>query len=90
MLEKALPSQSRAVLRRIDPGEHVLCPHCGERVKFQAKRRENKIICNVYVDGKWNRVEHYHETCYVAAGEPHGIADTEVPRHANRRRGKSS
>jgi hypothetical protein len=81
---------TRAVLRRIEPGEHVICPHCGERVKFRAKRRSNKVICNVYVRGKWDRVEHYHDTCYKAAGEPHGSAGDKVPRRVDLRRKKPS
>jgi hypothetical protein len=26
------------------------------------------------VDGRWNRVEHYHAECYEAAGAPYGAA----------------
>jgi hypothetical protein len=43
-------------------------------VKFAAKSKLQQVICNVYVDGRWNRVEHYHEACYVEAGEPYGAA----------------
>ena len=31
-------------------------------------------IANVYENGVWNRVEHYHAECYEAAGEPYGTA----------------
>ena len=41
-------------------------------MKFQTKLRKQQIICNVYVDGRWNRVEHYHIECYEEAGAPHG------------------
>lgn len=76
---------SRAVQRDIEPGSIVDCRHCGETVKFQAKVRLRQIICNVYVKGKWNRVEHYHAECYQAAGEPHGAADTTpVMKHRGR------
>ena len=34
--------------------------------------RNQQVICNIYVDGRWNRVEHYHSQCYGEAGEPHG------------------
>jgi hypothetical protein len=65
---------SRAVLRPIEAGSYVDCAVCGERVKFQAKLRKSQVICNVYVEGRWTRVEHYHEECYVHAGEPYGAA----------------
>ena len=63
---------SRAVLRPIEAGSYVDCAACGERVKFQAKIRLMQVICNVYVSGRWNRVEHYHEACYTGADQPHG------------------
>lgn len=68
--------RSRAVLRDVEPGSTVDCVHCGERVKFQAKVRHKQVICNVYVSGRWNRVEHYHAECYERAGDPHGEVDT--------------
>lgn len=73
-------SESRAVVRSIEPGSSVLCTHCGERVKFQAKNRLNQVICNVYVDGAWDRVEHFHEACYAEAGAPYGEPEPAVPR----------
>lgn len=73
--------KSRAVLRDVEPGSSVECVHCGERVKFQAKVRHKQVICNVYVGGSWDRVEHYHDDCYEQAREPHGAVDmTPVPR----------
>ena len=66
---------SRAVLRDIPAGQTIDCPHCGDRVKFQARSKARQVICNVYVKGKWNRVDHFHEACYVAAGQPHGAPD---------------
>lgn len=69
-----LPRQSRAVARPIEAGSYVDCSHCGDRVKFQAKIRASQVICNVYVDGRWTRVEHYHEACYESAGLPYGNA----------------
>ncbi|MHB8505418.1 MAG: hypothetical protein ACYDEN_06840 [Acidimicrobiales bacterium] len=76
---------SRAVLRPVDPGNDVSCAHCGEPVKFVARHHLRQVIANVYVAGRWNRVEHFHEDCYQAAGAPHGgIVDAHEP--APRRR----
>ena len=71
--------KSRAVLRDVEPGSTVECAQCGERVKFQAKMRHKQVICNVYVAGKWDRVEHFHSECYETAGEPFGEVDTTPP-----------
>lgn len=75
---------SRAVLRDIEPGSLVDCATCGERVKFQAKVRLKQVICNVYSNDRWVRVEHYHDLCYVEAGEPHGPVDTTPPPRVRR------
>jgi hypothetical protein len=66
--------RSRAVIRPIEAGSSAECASCGERVKFQAKIKAQQVICNVYVRGRWDRVEHYHLACYNQAGEPHGHA----------------
>ncbi len=63
---------SRAVLRLIEPGSSVDCQACGQRVKFQARLRLQQVICNVYTNGVWERVEHFHADCYVEAGSPYG------------------
>lgn len=63
---------SRAVIRDVEAGSSVDCALCGERVKFQAKVRNRQVICNVYSDGTWERVDHYHADCYEEAGRPHG------------------
>ncbi len=63
---------SRAVLRDVEAGSTVDCTLCRERVRFQAKLRNRQVICNVYNDGNWIKVEHYHEQCYDDAGHPHG------------------
>jgi hypothetical protein len=65
---------SRAVLRLIEPGSSVDCATCGERVKFQARLRLQQVICNVYLDNVWARVEHFHADCYEQAGRPYGEA----------------
>ena len=64
--------KSRAVVRDVEAGCSVDCSRCGERVKFQAKVRNKQAICNIYVKGKWNRVEHFHLACYEEAGSPYG------------------
>jgi hypothetical protein len=71
--------KSRAVLRNIEAGNSAVCAHCDEPVKFKAKTRGQQVICNVYVSGRWDRVEHFHLECYVEAGEPYGTA---VPKAA--------
>ena len=65
---------SRAVLRPIEAGSDTYCTVCGERVKFQAKLKMQQVICNVYVKGNWDRVEHFHAGCYDTAGHPYGHA----------------
>jgi hypothetical protein len=74
MSSTPIAQQSRAVVRLVEAGSLVDCAHCGERVKFQAKLRKEQVICNIYVDGRWNRVEHYHDHCYEEAGAPFGAA----------------
>jgi len=65
---------SRAVVRRIEPGNMAVCSHCDEPVKFAAKLHKMQVIANVYVDGRWNRVEHFHDECYATADAPYGEA----------------
>ncbi len=67
--------QSRAVTRLIEPGNAASCAHCGEAVKFTAKTQRQQVIANVYVNGRWDRVEHFHSECYDEAGRPYGISD---------------
>lgn len=71
-LSPANMSRSRAVLRPVQPGSTNLCAGCETPVKFAAKVRRNQVIANVYVAGRWNRVEHYHPECYGSCSEPHG------------------
>ena len=63
---------SRAVLRRVEAGSLAICKQCDQQVKFAAKLNRLQVIANVYVDGRWNRVEHFHDECYDLAGEPYG------------------
>lgn len=63
---------SRAVIRTVEAGNSAMCAHCGAQVKFVARAQLKQVIANVYEDGTWKRVEHYHADCYVEAGEPYG------------------
>ena len=63
---------SRAVLRRVEAGNLAICVSCDQQVKFAAKQNRQQVIANVYEDGKWVRVEHFHEECYPEAGSPYG------------------
>ncbi len=67
---------SRAVERPIEAGNSAMCAHCGEPVKFMARAHLRQVIANVYIDGTWDRVEHYHTDCYEAADRPYGEAAT--------------
>ena len=79
--------QTRAIVRFVEPGSMVDCAHCGSQVKFSARAKVKQVISNVYVDGRWARVEHHHLECYDAAGEPHGAADASQPMRTRRRNG---
>lgn len=64
--------QSRAVLRSIDAGSSAVCVGCAKPIKFVAKLQLRQVIANVYEEGKWKRVEHFHAECYDDAGDPYG------------------
>ncbi|MST33247.1 hypothetical protein GHK86_11010 [Acidimicrobiaceae bacterium USS-CC1] len=79
-ITKPIAPVSRAVLRPVDPGNDASCAHCGEPVKFAARHQRRQVIANVYVNARWNRVEHFHEDCYEAAGAPYGgITESSEP-----------
>ena len=65
---------SRAVVRLVEAGSDATCEHCRTQVKFVARVKGRQVIANVYENGRWARVEHYHDTCYRDAGEPYGSA----------------
>jgi hypothetical protein len=69
-----VPLSSRAVLRLVEAGSDAVCAGCGAQVKFAARSKARKVIANVYAAGRWDRVEHFHEECYLQAGEPYGPA----------------
>lgn len=64
--------KSRAVDRPVEPGNSAMCSHCGAPVKFVARAQLRQVIANVYVDGVWSRVEHFHADCYTEADQPYG------------------
>jgi hypothetical protein len=78
-MAKSTTFRSRAVLRTIEAGSSAMCATCDEQVKFRAKVKMHQVICNVYVHGKWDRVEHYHLECYGQAGEPYGTPVANAP-----------
>ena len=51
---------SRAVIRPIEPGNSAVCVHCGTPGKFVARAQGKQVIANVYENGTWVRVEHFH------------------------------
>ena len=63
---------TRAVTRLIEPGNSATCAICDEPVKFVAKLQGRQVIANVYADGKWDRVEHFHAECYEQSDSPYG------------------
>jgi hypothetical protein len=63
---------SRAVSRQVEPGNTANCAHCGAPIKFAARTQARQVIANVYQEGIWVRVEHYHADCYQLADEPYG------------------
>jgi hypothetical protein len=66
--------QSRAVLRLVEAGINASCAFCGDRLRFSSRSKARKVIANVYVGGRWDRVEQYHDACYEQAGAPYGPA----------------
>jgi hypothetical protein len=56
----------------VEPGNAATCESCGEQIRFAARTHPRQVIANVYEDGAWVRVEHYHEQCYLEAGSPLG------------------
>ncbi len=66
---------SRAVLRRVEAGNTAACASCHQPVKFAAKAQRQQVIANVYVNGRWDRVEHFHAECYDKADQPYGIPE---------------
>lgn len=81
---------SRAVIRFIEPGSAASCVGCGAPVRFQARVKAKQVICNVYEDARWVRVEHFHHDCYEQAGHPHGAADASQPLRPKQRATASS
>jgi hypothetical protein len=77
-------TESRAVVRTVEPGSSAICAHCGAPVKFVARAQLRQVIANVYVGGTWDRVEHFHADCYEEAGAPYGSPNSDHGRADNR------
>ena len=61
-------------MRFVEAGNDAVCQQCHQPVKFVARVKCRQVIANVYEDGRWQRVEHFHEACYGEADEPYGPA----------------
>jgi hypothetical protein len=66
------PLASRAVARPVEAGSDAVCVYCSEQIRFSARLKARKVIANVYVDGRWDRVEQFHEDCYERSGQAYG------------------
>lgn len=66
-------------MRYIEAGNSAMCASCGAAVQFKARVKTQQVICNVYVDGRWDRVEHFHRDCYDIAEQPYGPPDESQP-----------
>lgn len=66
---------TRAVLRYVQPSTDCPttdCVVCGDWIVYSARYKPMVVICNVYAEGRWQRVEMFHESCYDGR---HGEAD---------------
>ena len=68
---------TRAVPRVVEPGvggwcASLQCPTNKGWIKFEARKKNTYVICNVYEGDKWDRIELYHPNCYEREGSPHG------------------
>ena len=68
------------MLRLVEPGNAAACERCGHQIKFAAPTHPHQVIANVYEDGVWQRVAHFHAACYEEAGEPFGPVAEPDPR----------
>ncbi|MGH9292162.1 MAG: hypothetical protein ACRDZ6_05215 [Acidimicrobiales bacterium] len=73
-------ASTRAVVRVVEPGCDDACLECGHQIKFAARTHPRQVIANIYADGVWQRVDHFHEQCYLDAGEPCGVASEPAAR----------
>lgn len=89
---------TRAVLRLIKGQPNIdwpKCVACDQFVKFESPQtlkarirngepaHTHQVIANIYVDGVWDRVEHWHQACFEGAGcpvEPYLTDDTKWER----------
>lgn len=70
-------SQTRAVLRVVTPANgapETTCAGCRQGIVWSAKKKQVRVIANLYENGVWTDTVHFHDSCYAAAGEPYGEA----------------
>lgn len=79
-------NQSRAVLREIGPGNTMRCCTCDQWVIYRSKKKQRRIIANVYEGGKWVRVEHFHEDCYAGQYGPPDTSKIRAFSHETRKK----
>jgi hypothetical protein len=53
---------TRAVLLKWAPTTHI-CEACNKPILAE-KGRRRAVCCNIYENGRWARVEHFHPACY--------------------------
>lgn len=64
--------QTRVVSKPCTAGDFIVCRRCGAEIKYRARTKDREVLCNVYENGAWDRLERFHPACYVGAGEPYG------------------
>jgi len=70
--------------------DHQECASCGQAVMFMQGTSNIWVIANVYVNcdheerecrrclgygRRWDRIEHWHESCYEESGKPYGVTE---------------
>lgn len=61
------------------PHSEEFCEKCDKEILFDTTQRTYRVLCNVYVNDKWDRLECYHPECYEQTGFIHGpILDRKV------------
>jgi hypothetical protein len=68
---------TRAVLRDVLAGSRdqcsfKRCPYPRKEILWSARRRVRYVIANIYEGEKWDRLELFHDECYLKARKPYG------------------
>jgi hypothetical protein len=58
-------------------GTSQRCAHCDSKDwtipgPMAGRQHALVVLCNVYIDGRWDHIAFYHRDCYRLAGEPYG------------------